>query len=391
MVVQPGVPAAAQADRERQRSPARCCAASASAAAPTTTTPGCSPLTGAPAIEGSTPNTTFESAVFFPQSLTTANYFGALGWQRPHVADPDAGAVPHRPGPPTRPAHQHRAGLLPRGASGSSTPARHDAGDAALAAPPRITDVARHRRPDGTVTFSAAGDRRPVGGRAAGVGHLDRSGPNANGNGTWAPVDLSQDPNDSTRWTGTLNAERAIRRRAALPGAGRQRRRRGVRSTPADGDGYGSRDANALPATVDLTTHAPTGDPDRPASPLGVTAQVIDARGPPVAGRDVRVHGLARNGETKPFLYRVTPKSSTDGSGGARDPPWARTSPPVGDLHVAGRRCWVAAIGRGVDRHGRRARGRHARSRSRPPSGVPRRRAAGTRYPPPTPLTRHGQ
>ena len=42
-------------------------------------TSGLLPLTGAPAIEGSTFNTTFDSPAFFPQRLATANYFGALG------------------------------------------------------------------------------------------------------------------------------------------------------------------------------------------------------------------------------------------------------------------------------------------------------------------------
>ena len=44
-----------------------------------TDTVGLLPLTGAPAIEGSTANTTFESTAFFPQRLVTPNYFGALG------------------------------------------------------------------------------------------------------------------------------------------------------------------------------------------------------------------------------------------------------------------------------------------------------------------------
>ena len=44
-----------------------------------TDTSGLLPLTGAPATEGSTANTTFESDAFFPQQVATANYFGALG------------------------------------------------------------------------------------------------------------------------------------------------------------------------------------------------------------------------------------------------------------------------------------------------------------------------
>ena len=74
---------AAQAGRQRHRrghrSPTSCFAASGSATAPTATPPHLLPLTGAPAIEGATANTTFDSPTFFPQKLATANYFGALG------------------------------------------------------------------------------------------------------------------------------------------------------------------------------------------------------------------------------------------------------------------------------------------------------------------------
>ena len=69
---------------------------------------GLLPLTGAPAIEGSTANTTFESEAFFPQQVVTANYFGALG---------DSGRTSliltpgqYRSDAPRRP-HQHRACL----------------------------------------------------------------------------------------------------------------------------------------------------------------------------------------------------------------------------------------------------------------------------------------
>ena len=97
-----------------------------------------------------------------------------------------------------------------------------------------------------------------------------------------------QDANDSTLWTGTLplNGASATGMRflvQAASGAGT------VSLDTGDGDGYGVTDANALPATVFLTTHAPTtATPDRPASPLGVTAGVVDSKGLPVAGRDVR-------------------------------------------------------------------------------------------------------
>ena len=71
---------------------------------------GVIPVTDAPAIEGSTPNSTFESDAFFPQRLITANYFGTLGGERPDLADPHA----RRSTAPTwaRGAHRHPAGVL---------------------------------------------------------------------------------------------------------------------------------------------------------------------------------------------------------------------------------------------------------------------------------------
>ena len=81
MTTQPGAPALPK-QFEDVPCPASCCAASASAAATYTDDTGMIPLTGAPAIEGSTANTTFESDAFFPQRLATPNYFGALGAQR---------------------------------------------------------------------------------------------------------------------------------------------------------------------------------------------------------------------------------------------------------------------------------------------------------------------
>ena len=58
-------------------SPAWCCAASASAAAPTPT-PAASCRSPARPPRGSTANSTFVSAAFFPQRLSSLNYFGAL-------------------------------------------------------------------------------------------------------------------------------------------------------------------------------------------------------------------------------------------------------------------------------------------------------------------------
>ena len=196
----------------------------------------------------------------------------------------------------------------------------------------------------GTVTFTA----RVTGNPAAGVQQVWvtwTSGPNAAGNGTWAPVDLVQDANDSTLWTGTLplNGASATGMRflvQAASGAGT------VSLDTGDGDGYGVTDANALPATVFLTTHAPTtATPDRPASPLGVTAGVIDSKGLPVAGRDVRFTVWRGNDETKPFLYRVTPKSLADGSA-ELGIPVGKNFPPVGDLHV---RADLLGAGSGVE------------------------------------------
>ncbi len=113
-------------------------------------------MTGAPAIEGSTPNTTFESDAFFPQRLITPNYFGTLGAQRSYVADPHA----RRSTAPTPGGalHQHRSARTPTWTCGCSTAATDGqslrGNQPSLAAAPSIGNV-QGTVSNGVVTFSA--------------------------------------------------------------------------------------------------------------------------------------------------------------------------------------------------------------------------------------------
>jgi hypothetical protein len=284
---------------------------------------GVLPLTGAPAIEASTPNTTFESDTWFPQSLTTANYFGTLGGSgRTSLiltpAQYRSDEVSQHPTLPTstQRAYDHmRVRLFYTGPD--------SAGAAAQAAPPSITDV-RGTYVGSAVTFSA----QVTGDPAAGVQQVwvTWTGPtDANGDGAWVPVDLAQDPNDSTRWTGTLDLQGTSPADvrflvSAVNGAG------AVAFDTAAGNGYGLDDASALPATVTLETDDPTE-----ASPLGVTAKVVDTQQVPVAGRVVRFT-VSRGGEEL-YIFR-----GTTGANGRLELgiPSNRTDPPVGDLRVVG-------------------------------------------------------
>ena len=150
-------------------------------------------------------------------------------------------------------------------------------------------------------------------------------GPKAQGVGSWASFDLTQDPNDSTRWTGTmpLGGRTAASFKflvQAANGAG------AVSLDTADGDGYGIGEVNALPATVFLRQHAPTTG-----SPLGVTAGVVNTAGSPVQGRTVR-YSIFRGTAAQP-LYTLSAVSDEDGAVEVKYPT-NKTAPPVGDLRV---------------------------------------------------------
>ena len=196
MVVEPGVPALPKQVVDVTPGvlvcPTCCCAASASSEAPTRTAGPLLPLTGAPAIEGSTANTTFDSPTFWPQQLATPNYFGALGdsGRTSLILTPAQyrnfpGTNPQQPTNTER-AYSHLDFRLFYSSPQSEKFGGVNGNQPALAAAPAISDVQgtpRHRQPD---PLPGARHRRPVGRRAAGLGAFTE-GPNASGNGNWEP------------------------------------------------------------------------------------------------------------------------------------------------------------------------------------------------------------
>ncbi len=161
------------------------------------------PLTGAPTTELRGVHTPFASEIFFPMRLATVNYYGEL------TGGNDGTRLNITPA-------QHRVDQIgDRDAtirrfsdlgfrlyysdntetyetpSGSVTPA--------LSAPPTVSGVSATPNDAGGVDFEVF----VVGDPAAGVQEVWVTY-NKNGTPTWASLDLAQDPNDSTRWTGTL-------------------------------------------------------------------------------------------------------------------------------------------------------------------------------------------
>jgi hypothetical protein len=285
------------------------------------------PLTGAPAIEASTPNTTFESDHFFPQRLATVNYFGELG---------DSGRTTLILNPAQYRTEPNSDPQLPRNVQRDYTnlemrlfyspknltlPAGQ--ADPTLAAPPAISDV-RATALDGVVTFSA----RVAGDPSAGVQQVwvtwtgQQGGA---GHGQWRSILLSQNPDDSTLWTGTLNLPngqpfQGVRYLVqAANGVG------AVGLDAAEGDGYGVEPAGFVDtASVDLEQV-----PVSTSAPMGVTVLVTDADDEPVAGREVRFT-VQRGGLD---LYQFVGTTDTDGAI-ALPLPSGRTTPPAGDLKV---------------------------------------------------------
>ncbi len=167
-----------------------------------TDTPGLLPLTGAPAIEGSTANSTFLYDAFFPQRLVTPNYFGALGasGRTSLVLTPaqyrsdGVGAFTN-----TERAYSDLDVRLFYSGAGSTS---YGANRPALAAPPSTSNVSGTLS-NGIVTFST----RVTGDPSAGVQEVWvtwTGGPNGAGGGAWTSLDLRQDPSDSTLWRGTM-------------------------------------------------------------------------------------------------------------------------------------------------------------------------------------------
>ncbi|WP_329651865.1 hypothetical protein [Nocardioides sp.] len=263
---------------------------------------GILPVTGAPAIEGSTPNTTFESDAFFPQRLLTPNYFDTLGGGghtslilSPAQYESDAGGALTD----TQRAYSNLGvRLFYSGSDGQS----FGQNQPLLAAAPSIGNVSGTVT-DGVVTFSATVTGDP----SAGVQQVwvTWTGTGSDtGFGHWRSVDLSQDPNDSTHWTGTLalpsgqssGGMRFLVQAANGVGA--------VGLDTSDGDGYRVFPANADTATVLLQTATPSAG-----SPFGVTATVTNADGP-VQGRTVRFT-VSRNGTP---LFQYADASAADGT-----------------------------------------------------------------------------
>jgi hypothetical protein len=274
-----------------------------------TDTTGILPVTGAPAIEGSTPNTTFESDAFFPQRLINANYFGTLGGSgrtslilTPGQYRSDAGGALTD----TQRAYSHMDMRLFYSGSTSQSFGQNQP---SLAAAPSIGDV-QGTVSNGVVTFSATVTGDPSAGVQQVWATWTGTGSDS-GFGHWRSVDLTQDPNDSTHWTGTLtlpdgqssSGMRFLMQAANGVGA--------VGLDTADGDGY-----RVFPAGVDNAALGLQTGPQTAASPLGVTATVTDPSGP-VQGRTVRF--TVSQGGSELFEYAAA--SGADGTVVLRLPP----------------------------------------------------------------------
>ena len=167
---------------------------------------GVTPLTGAPATELNTPHSPFVSSAFFPSKLWTLNYFDG-------VQDGDTGTnltltpAQYRSEAPGSLTNVERAfdnvGLR----LFYSNYAEHPNGDnnsAALAAAPTIARV------DAGVAGSAVQFQvRAVGEVAAGMQHVWVTYAGAPA-GRWRSFDLTQDPADSTLWTGALTPDAPV-------------------------------------------------------------------------------------------------------------------------------------------------------------------------------------
>ena len=295
-----------------------------------TDTSGLLPLTGAPAIEGSTPNTTFDSPAFFPQRLATANYFGALGDSgrtslilTPGQYRNDPGYVSDGSATATQTNTERAYSQLGFRLFYSGSESKSFSGNQpALAAPPAITDVQGTFR-NGQISFSA----KATGDPSAGVQQVwvtwTGTGSDS-GHGKWASVDLQQSPTDSTRWTAsmllpagqTYEGVRFIVQAANGIGT--------VGLDTGDGDGYGvTLEPDVSLPTLDLDTQVPG-----PGSPYGVTAKVRAPNGALLAGQSV-VFTVTRGTNTNAL---VTYADVTDSSGNVvLNPPG---TPPSGPLTV---------------------------------------------------------
>ena len=167
---------------------------------------GVTPLTGAPATELNTPHSPFVSSAFFPSKLWTLNYFDG-------VQDGDTGTnltltpAQYRSEAPGSLTNVERAFSNVGLRLFYSNYAEHPNGDnnsAALAAAPTIARV------DAGVAGSAVQFQvRAVGEVAAGMQQVWVTYTGAPA-GRWRSFDLTQDPADSTLWTGALTPDAPV-------------------------------------------------------------------------------------------------------------------------------------------------------------------------------------
>ncbi len=249
-------------------------------------TGGTIPLTGAPAVESSTPHTSFESPVWFPQRLATPNYFDSLVSSQENgrtslVLTPAqyrtegataAAAVPRN----TRRAFSNLGFRLFY--AGDTTTAGNNAPYQAAA--PSLSEVTGAVN-DREVTVSA----RVTGDPSAGVQEawLTWTGerPSDAGHGTWRSIDLVQDPLDTTRWSATFplpDDQSAAGLRflvQAANGVG------AVSLDAADGNGYRLAESGVDDSLVDLSGIGAVDSFD------DLVARVTDSSGSVLADRGV--------------------------------------------------------------------------------------------------------
>ncbi|WP_372729695.1 hypothetical protein [Nocardioides sp.] len=161
-------------------------------------TPQVVPLTGAPTTEYSEVHTAFDSPVFFPRRLAQANTWGAI--------DGDGGTrllvtpAQYR-SDSTVTSTMRRYTSTDFRLMYSANTQRYGDNVPALAAPPAITGVSSTIT-GSTVRISA----HVVGDPSAGIQQVwvTRTAETGPWYGAWSSVDLVQDGDDSTKWTGTL-------------------------------------------------------------------------------------------------------------------------------------------------------------------------------------------
>ena len=291
-----------------------------------TDTPGLLPLTGAPAIEGSTTKTTFESPAFWPQRIITPNYFGALGESgrtslvlTPAQYRNDPASTENARTNVERSFTDLDLRLYYSGESST----RYGTNQPALATAPAIGEVTAVSNGE-LVKFSA----RVTGDPSAGVQEVwvtwTGTG-NDSGHGHWKSIDLAQSADDSTLWTAVRELE---------PGQTYQGMRflvqaaNGVGSVGMDtgtGDGYPVvlGDVAAPKGALALLKGTPDSD-----SPLGIRAKVTDEdTGSPLPGRTVTFTVTNDQGE---LLSQVASVTSSDGTAVAQ----FAGAPPAGLLNV---------------------------------------------------------